>query len=83
MILAKLALAVVLARIARYAISCGLYYKSFTVITDDRNGNSMNHKTTLLAKAKLILANLALDRRVNYDCKVCCKLEPYDRKLQS
>ncbi len=81
MILAKLALAV--ARIARYAISCGLYYKSFTVITDDRNDSSLYYKTTLLDKAKLILANLALAKGVNYDCKVCSRLEPCDRELQS
>ncbi len=38
----------------------GLYYKSFTILTYNRNDSSLYYKTT-------ILANLALDRSVNYD----------------
>ncbi len=57
-----------------------MYYKSFTIIIYDRNDNGLYYKTT-------IVANLALARSVNYDCKVRCKLKRtfmilnYDPKL--
>ncbi len=43
-------------------IHCGLYYNN--------NDSSLYYITTLLAKAKLILTNLALAKDVNYDHKV-------------
>ncbi len=46
----------------------GLHYKSFTIIIYDRNDNGLYYKTT-------IVANLALARRINYDCKVRCKMK--------
>ncbi len=53
----------------------GLYYKRFTIVTYYRNDSSLYYKTTLLAKAKLILANLALNWNTYYDCKVLCKVK--------
>ncbi len=44
-------------------IFCGLYYKSFTVVTYSRNDSSLYYKMT-------IVASLALVRSVNYDRKV-------------
>jgi hypothetical protein len=49
-------------------MTSGLYYKSFTIIIYDCNDNGLYYKTT-------IVANLAIGRRVNYDCKVRCKLK--------
>jgi hypothetical protein len=46
----------------------GLYYKSFTIVIYNRNDNGLYYKTT-------IVANLALARSVNYNCKVRCKLK--------
>ncbi len=46
-----------------------------------------NHNDNGLYCKTVILANLALARSVNYDCKVCCKLNctftivNYDRKI--
>ncbi len=47
---------------------CGLYYKSFMIVIYNHNNNTLYCKTT-------IVSNLALARRVNYNRKVCCKLE--------
>jgi hypothetical protein len=44
----------------------GLYYKSFMIIIYDCNDNGLYYKT-------MIVANLALARSVNYDCKVTAK----------
>ncbi len=38
------------------------------IVIYDHNDNGLYHKTT-------IVANLALARNINYDCKVRCKLE--------
>ncbi len=46
----------------------GLYYKSFTIVIYIYNDNGLYYKST-------IIANLALARRVNYDCKARCKLK--------
>jgi hypothetical protein len=54
---------------------CPLPVLKFMIVTYDRNNSSLTYLTTLLAKAKLILVNLALARSVNYDHKVCCKLK--------
>ncbi len=60
--------------------SCGLYYKSFTIVNYDRNDNGLYYNTTIVANLTMIVANLtmivanfALVRSVNYDCKVRCK----------
>jgi hypothetical protein len=45
----------------------GLYYKSFTIAIYNHNDNGLYYKI-------MIVANLALDRSIYYDCKVCCKL---------
>ncbi len=45
----------------------GMYYKHFTIEIYDHNDSDMYYKT-------MILTNLALARSVNYDRKVCCKL---------
>jgi hypothetical protein len=37
-----------------------LYNKSFTIVTYDHNDSSLHYYTTLLPKAGLILANLAI-----------------------
>jgi hypothetical protein len=44
------------------------------IVTYNHIDSSLYHKTTLLAKANLILPNLASVNNVNYDYKVCCKL---------
>jgi hypothetical protein len=44
-----------------------LYHKYFTIVTYNRNDSTLYYKTTLLAKVKLILANLALARSLNYE----------------
>jgi hypothetical protein len=54
---------------------CGLYYKSFTITTYNHNDSGLHYITTLLAKAKLILTNLALAKDVIYDHNVHCKLK--------
>ncbi len=46
----------------------GLYYKSFTIVFNDHNDNSLYYKT-------MIVADLALARSVNYDHKGHCKLK--------
>ncbi len=56
-------------------ISCGLYYKSFTIVIYDRNDNGLYYKTTIEANLTMIVAKLALARSINYDRKVCCKLK--------
>ncbi len=48
--------------------TCGLYYKSFTIVIYYHNDNGLYYKTT-------IVANLALARSVNYNRKVSCKLK--------
>jgi hypothetical protein len=55
--------------------SCGLYYKSFTIVICDRNDNGLHYKTTIVANLATIVPNLALARSVNYDHKVRCKLK--------
>jgi len=45
------------------------YFKSFMIVIDDHNGNSLYYKT-------IKPADLALARSVNYNCKLCCKLKP-------
>ncbi len=55
--------------------SCGLYYKSFTIVIYNRNDNGLYYKTTIVANLTTIVANLALARRINYECKVRCKLK--------
>ncbi len=42
-------------------------YKSFTIVINDHNDNGLYYETT-------IVANLVLARSVNYNHKVCCKL---------
>ncbi len=42
---------------------CGLYYKCLMIIIFNHNVNSLSYKTT-------ILANLALAKSKNFDCKV-------------
>ncbi len=37
------------------------------------NDNGLYYKTTIVANLTMIVANLALARSINYDCKVCCK----------
>ena len=55
---------------------CGLCYKSFKIVIYDGKDNDLYYKT-------MIIANLALARSVNYDCKVCCRLKHiFDCKLQ-
>jgi hypothetical protein len=44
-----------------------LYYKCFTIVTYNRNDSTLYYKTTLLVKARLILANLALAKSLNYE----------------
>ena len=56
-------------------VPCGLYYKSFTIIIYNRNDNGLYYKTMIVANLTTIVANLALARNINYDCKVCCKLK--------
>jgi hypothetical protein len=56
-------------------VSCGPYYRSFTIVTYDHNNSSLYYKTLLLAKALLILANLALAKSVNYDHRVRFKIK--------
>jgi len=48
--------------------TCGLYYKSFTIVIYNHNDNGLYYKTT-------IIANLAWPRSVNFDHKVRCKLK--------
>ncbi len=48
--------------------SCGLYYKSFTIISYDRNDSGLYLKTIILAKLDLAMS-------VNYDHEVRCKLK--------
>jgi hypothetical protein len=55
--------------------SSGLYYKNFTIVIYDHNGNGLYYKTMIVANLTTIVANLALSRSVNYDHKVCCKLK--------
>jgi hypothetical protein len=45
----------------------GMYCKRFTIVTCDCNYSSQYYKTILLAKAKLILANLAIARSIKYN----------------
>ncbi len=56
-------------------ISCGLYYKSFTIVIYDHNDNGLYYKTTIVANLTTIVAKLALARSINYDRKVRCKLK--------
>ena len=56
-------------------ISCGLYYKSFTIVIYDRNDNGLYYKTMIVANLTSIVAKLALARSINYDHKVRCKLK--------
>ncbi len=56
-------------------LSSGLYNKSFTIVIYDCNDNGLYYKTSIIANLTMIIANLALARSVNYDCKVCCKLK--------
>ncbi len=51
----------------------GLYYKSFSIVTYNRNDSSLYYKTT-------ILANLTLARSVNHDHDPANWSIPYDRK---
>ncbi len=44
--------------------TCGLEYKSFTIIIYDHNDNGLHYNT-------IISANLDLARSINYDRKVC------------
>ncbi len=55
--------------------TCGLYYKSFTIVIYNCNDNGLYCKTIIIANLTKIVANLVLARSVNYDCKVCCKLK--------
>jgi hypothetical protein len=51
-----------------FVSTSGLHYKSFTIIIYDCNDSALYYET-------MILANLALARSVNYDCKVRCNLK--------
>jgi hypothetical protein len=51
-----------------------MYYKRFTIVIYDCNDNGLYYKTTIISNLTTIVANLALARRINYDRKVCCKL---------
>jgi len=53
--------------------TCGLYYKSFTIVIHEHNNNGLYYKTTIIAYLATIIAILALARSVNYICKVRCK----------
>ncbi len=60
--------------------TCGLYYKSLTIVNYDHNDNGLYYNTTIVSNLTMIVANLtaivanlALVRSVNYDCKVRCK----------
>ncbi len=55
--------------------TCGLHYKSFTIIIYNCNDSGLYYKTTIVSNLTIIVANLALARIVNYDCKVCCKVK--------
>ncbi len=56
-------------------IFCGLYYKSFTVVTYSRNDSSLYNKTTMVA-------SVAMAWSVNYNRKVLKRtLVYYDRKI--
>ena len=48
-------------------ISCGLYYKSFTIVIYDRNDNGLYYKTMIVANLTMIVAKLALARSITYD----------------
>ncbi len=52
-----------------------LHYKSFMTLIYDHNDNGLYYITTIVANLTTIVANLALARSVNYDCKVSCKLK--------
>jgi len=45
--------------------TCGLYYKSFTIIFYGRNDNGLYCKTMIVANITMIVANLALASSVN------------------
>jgi hypothetical protein len=59
--------------------SCGLYYKSFTIVIYDRNGSGQHYKSFTIViydrngsgqhYKTMILANLVLAQSVNYNCK--------------
>jgi hypothetical protein len=60
--------------------TCGLYYKSLTIVNYDCNDNGLYYNTTIVSNLTMIVANLtaivanlALVRSINYDCKVRCK----------
>jgi hypothetical protein len=53
--------------------SCGLYYKSFEIITYDRNDSAVviyDCNDSCQYYKTMIIANLALGKNVNYDRKV-------------
>ncbi len=67
---------------------CGLYYKSFTTVIYYYNDSMItiydhNHSTSVIYDCNdsgqyyktMILANFALARSINYNCKVCSKLK--------
>ncbi len=56
-------------------LTSGLYYKSFTIVINDRNNNGLYFKNMIVANLTMIIATLALARSVNYDRKVSCKLK--------
>jgi hypothetical protein len=49
--------------------------KGFTSVAYNCNDSGLYYKTMILAKAKLILANFALARSINYVCKVFYELK--------
>ncbi len=70
-----------------YRVTSGLYYESFMIVIYDCNDNGLYSKNMIIANLTMIVANLALARSINYDCKVRCKLKHtftivnYDHKL--
>jgi hypothetical protein len=59
-------------------MTCGLYYKSFTIIIYDRNDSMIviyNHNDSGQYYKNMILANFAFARSITCDRKVCCKLK--------
>ncbi len=59
----------------RFSYSCGLYYKSFTIIIYDHNESSQYYKTMIMIVSYAPNLALALASIVNYDRKCCHNLK--------
>ncbi len=55
--------------------TCGLYYKSFTIVIYDRNDSSQYYNIMIMIISYAPNLTLALDSVINYDRKWCSKLK--------